>query len=74
MNIIILGGEPANIEIQTNIPIICPKKKKEPKKDNKKKEEEEEEEEEECCVVFEVATKGSNSPRCADGTLFDMVS
>ncbi|ODN06591.1 Kunitz-type protease inhibitor 2 [Orchesella cincta] len=70
------GSEPANIEFQTTIPIVCPKKeKKKEKKKTEKKEEEQPEEEEECCVTFEVSTKlaSQSGPRCAGGNAFDLV-
>lgn len=73
---ICVGSEPANIEFQTTIPIVCPKKEKKEKKKNEKKEEEKEEEEEECCITFDIATKiaSSSGPRCAGGNAYDLVS
>jgi hypothetical protein len=72
------GADPAYIEFQTTIPIVCPKKEK-PKKTEKnkeKKEEAEEEEEEDCCITFEISTRTSSAsaPRCASGNAFDLVS
>lgn len=69
------GSEPANVEFQTTIPIVCPKKEKKKEKKQEKKEEEQEEEAEECCITFEIETKtaSQNGPRCAGGSPFDLI-